>query len=171
MCAAQLLPSLFVLLAVVAGTLLGSAMSTVPFVCFGTYLSWVYLRFLQPNQELNLRSGPRSSPLRSCACSHISSQQAHATVWSPTRQTTADCRGDVLNDDFRFATFFPELMQPVVDKLTGVLGKYMCFPKAASEAPEGTANVASTLLGSEGADAARRRCELCTMLVLPRACT
>ena len=57
-CAAQLLPSLFVLLAVMAGTFLGSALSTVPFVCFGTYLSWVYLRFLQPNQELNLRCGP-----------------------------------------------------------------------------------------------------------------
>lgn len=62
MCAAQLLPSLFVLLAIVAATLMGSALSTVPFVCFGTYLSWVYLRFLQPNQELNLRCGPTSSP-------------------------------------------------------------------------------------------------------------
>ena len=77
----------------------------------------------------------------------------------------------MLNDDFRFATFFPELMRPVVDKLTGALGKYMCFPKAASEAPEGTASVASTLPGSEGADAARRRCELCTVRVWPRACT
>ena len=161
-CAAQLLPSLFVLLAVVAGTLLGSALSTVPFVCFGTYLSWVYLRFLQPNQELNLRCGPRSSP---------GGLAPAATVWSPTRHLTADCRGDVLNDDFRFATFFPELMHPVVDKLTGALGKDMCFPKAASEAPEGTASVASTLPGSEGADAARRRCELCTVRVLPCACT
>ncbi len=56
-CAAQLLPSLFVVSAVVAGTVLGRALSTVPFVCFGTYLSWVYLRFLQPNPELNLRCG------------------------------------------------------------------------------------------------------------------
>ena len=87
----------------------------------------------------------------------------------PTHQLVADCRGDVLNDDFRFATFFPELMHPVVDKLTGALGKYMCFPKAASEAPEGTASVASTLPGSEGADAARRRCELCTVRVSPHA--
>jgi len=55
LCASQLLPSLFVVCAGLTGVVLGSALSTVPFVCFGTYLSWVYLRFLQPNPELNVR--------------------------------------------------------------------------------------------------------------------
>ena len=93
-----------------------------------------------------------------------------ALVGCPTSQLTAACRGDVLNDDFRFATFFPELMHPLVDKLTGALGKYMCFPKAATEAPEGAASSASTLPGSEGADAARRRCELRCVCVPPCTC-
>ncbi|KAK9845713.1 hypothetical protein WJX81_000351 [Elliptochloris bilobata] len=118
---AKLLPSLFVVLAVVAGTFLGSALSTVPFVCFGTCLSWIYLRFLQPNSELNLR-------------------------------------GDILNDDFRFATFFPEIMHPIIDKLTGAVGKYMCFPKASTDTSESLASIATAQLPeSEKSDAARRR--------------
>ena len=78
-------------------------------------------------------------------------------------QPAAGCRGDVLNDDFRFATFFPELVHPVVDKLTGALGKYMCFPMAVPDTSAGIASGAGTLPGSESADAARRRCGLCTV--------
>ena len=79
-----------------------------------------------------------------------------------------------MNDDFRFATFFPEVVHPILDKLAGALGKYLCFFKLTSEAtstfgPGGPAQ----LPGSENADAARRRCDLlaellrCACCVLP----
>ena len=51
----QHLPSIFLLLAVCGSFLLGTSMSTIPFVCFGTYSAWVYLRFLQMNSELAVR--------------------------------------------------------------------------------------------------------------------
>ena len=35
--------------------LLGTSLSTVPFVSFGTYFAWVYLRFLQYKPELSAR--------------------------------------------------------------------------------------------------------------------
>lgn len=51
----QHLPSLFLVFAVAGSFVLGTALSTVPFVCFGTYFAWVYLRFLQYKPELSAR--------------------------------------------------------------------------------------------------------------------
>lgn len=54
-CVLQHLPSLFLVFAVAGSFLLGTALSTVPFVCFGTYFAWVYLRYLQYKPELSAR--------------------------------------------------------------------------------------------------------------------
>ncbi len=153
LCASQLLPSLFVVCAGLAGVVLGSALSTVPFVCFGTYLSWVYLRFLQPNPELDVRC---VSPLacRSLAVARVRIGLCQdALTWQRSRH-----RGDALNDDFRFATFFPEVLHPAIDKLAAVLGKLICFQRTSPEAAGSFAPGASAQPpGPENADAARRR--------------
>lgn len=51
----QHLPGLFVVLAVAGSFFLGTSLTTVPFVIFGTYFAWVYLRFLQLKPELSVR--------------------------------------------------------------------------------------------------------------------
>ena len=59
-CLLQHLPSLFVLTAVVSSFVFGTKLSTIPFVLFGTYSAWVYLRFLQLKPDMSIR----------CALSH-----------------------------------------------------------------------------------------------------
>ena len=54
-CALQHLPSIFLVLAVGGSFPLGTSISTIPFVCFGAYSAWVYLRFFQMNSELSVR--------------------------------------------------------------------------------------------------------------------
>ena len=51
---AQHLPGIFILMAACGSTALGTSLNTIPFVCFGTYAAWVYLRFLQYNSELSV---------------------------------------------------------------------------------------------------------------------
>ena len=51
----QHLPSLFVLFAIVGSFIFGTKLSTIPFVLFGTYSAWIYLRFLQLKPELSVR--------------------------------------------------------------------------------------------------------------------
>jgi hypothetical protein len=51
----QHLPGLFVVLAVAGSFLTKTSLSTVPFVVFGAYFAWVYLRFLQLKPELSVR--------------------------------------------------------------------------------------------------------------------
>ncbi|EIE19425.1 DUF1751-domain-containing protein [Coccomyxa subellipsoidea C-169] len=115
------LPSLFLAFAVAGSFVLGTALSTVPFVCFGTYFAWVYLRFLQYKPELS-------------------------------------ARGDPFNEDFRFASFFPEFVQPPVDKVAQVVGVALRLaPRSPSRAAGGFVPGAAPLPGSDDADAARRR--------------
>ena len=59
-CLLQHLPSLFVLAAIVSSFVFGTKLSTIPFVLFGTYSAWVYLRFLQLKPDMSIR----------CALSH-----------------------------------------------------------------------------------------------------
>lgn len=51
----QHLPLFFCGAASAAALLLGGALSTIPFVLFGTYFGWFYLRFLQIKPELGLQ--------------------------------------------------------------------------------------------------------------------
>ena len=51
----QHLPSLFVLAAIVGSFVFGTKLSTIPFVLFGTYSAWVYLRFLQLKPDMSIR--------------------------------------------------------------------------------------------------------------------
>ena len=54
-CLLQHLPSLFVLAAIVSSFVFGTKLSTIPFVLFGTYSAWVYLRFLQLKPDMSIR--------------------------------------------------------------------------------------------------------------------
>ena len=54
----QHLPSLFVVVSIISSFVFGTKLSTIPFVLFGTYSAWIYLRFLQLKPELSVR----------CAC-------------------------------------------------------------------------------------------------------
>lgn len=51
----QHLPVIFNLLTVTGALVLGSVVKTVPFVVFGTYISWFYLRFFQSKPETSLQ--------------------------------------------------------------------------------------------------------------------
>lgn len=69
-----------------------------------------------------------------------------------------DCRGDPFNEDFRFASFFPEVVQPPVDKVAQVVGIALrLVPRSPTRAAGGFVPGAAPLPGSDDADAARRR--------------
>jgi hypothetical protein len=51
----QHLPSLYVVAVLLVSIVLGSALNNIPTVLLGTYLAWVYLRFLQTKPELGVR--------------------------------------------------------------------------------------------------------------------
>lgn len=71
---------------------------------------------------------------------------------------TVPCRGDLYNDELRFATFFPGILQPHVDKVANALGKLLKIPsRTAAEGAESFKPGTSTLPGSDDAEAARRR--------------
>lgn len=75
----------------------------------------------------------------------------------PTSETVP-CRGDLYNDELRFATFFPGVLQPHVDALADAVGKLLKIPsRTAAEGAETFNAGTSTLPGSDDAEAARRR--------------
>ena len=51
----QHLPVLFVLISTAAAALYKDILGNVPFIVFGTYTSWLYLRFFQWKPELGLK--------------------------------------------------------------------------------------------------------------------
>ncbi|CAI5536120.1 unnamed protein product [Closterium sp. Naga37s-1] len=55
---AKWLPSLFVLLTVVLCFCIGHYRQLLPFILFGTYTSWAYLRFFQPKGDSGLKGDP-----------------------------------------------------------------------------------------------------------------
>ncbi|XP_077217339.1 rhomboid-like protein 19 isoform X2 [Tasmannia lanceolata] len=55
---AEWLPSLLVLTSIVLSFFTSEAMRYLPFVLFGTYGGWIYLRYLQKNPETNLSGDP-----------------------------------------------------------------------------------------------------------------
>lgn len=120
---AKHLPVIFNLLTVIGALALGSALKTVPFVIFGTYISWFYLRFFQSRPETSLQGDP--------------------------------------SDEFRFATFFPAAVQPVIDRVAGLCSKVFRVglqPAAARSASGSSLPLnGAPLPGSDNAEAARRR--------------
>ena len=71
------------------------------------------------------------------------------------------CRGDP-SDEFKFATFFPALLQPAVDKLAGLCSQIFRVglqQPAAARADSGSSYTLNSapLPGSDSAEAARRR--------------
>jgi hypothetical protein len=154
----QHLPSIFLLLAVFGSFLLGTAISTIPFVCFGTYGAWVYLRFLQMNSELAVRCVLRM--IGALHFAHLPVQRGHQCIVK-----LICCRGTRFNEDFRFASFFPEAMHPAVDRVAETLGRALkLHPGAAPAQGAGQMSAAAALPGSDDADASRRRCGLMTGL-------
>jgi membrane associated rhomboid family serine protease len=55
---AKWLPSLLVLVSIIVSILATDSTSYLPFIIFGTYSSWLYLRFLQRKPETNLKGDP-----------------------------------------------------------------------------------------------------------------
>ena len=70
------------------------------------------------------------------------------------------CRGDP-SDEFRFATFFPAAVHPVIDKIAGLCSKIsrVGLQQAAARTESGSSYVldSAPLPGSDNAEAARRR--------------
>eukprot|EP01018_Ginkgo_biloba_P031033 Gb_00318 [translate_table: standard] len=55
---AKWLPSLLVLVSIIVSFLATESTSYLPFIVFGTYGSWLYLRYLQRKPETNLKGDP-----------------------------------------------------------------------------------------------------------------
>lgn len=55
---AKWLPSLVLLLSIVASFFLEGSAAYLPTLIFGTYMSWIYLRYLQKRPETNLKGDP-----------------------------------------------------------------------------------------------------------------
>ncbi|MCO5570687.1 hypothetical protein L7F22_024414 [Adiantum nelumboides] len=117
---AKWVPSIFVLFTTLLGALAVDAMSFLPFVIFGTYSSWLYLRFYQ-------------------------------------RHTDSNYKGD-LSGEFSFATFFPEILRPIVNPICLICEKFFCGRLSRLES-EGSGNILGgvPLPGSDAFDASRRR--------------
>ncbi|KAG6556660.1 hypothetical protein Mapa_001601 [Marchantia paleacea] len=118
---AKWLPSFLVLISLLAGIFLDNPIVYVPFIVFGTYGSWIYLRFFQRRSEANFK-------------------------------------GDA-SDEFAFATFFPEIVSPVVKPIAVVCGKLCCGKRAQNLDGQDPAYVmgGKPLPGSDPAEATRRR--------------
>ncbi|KAL3138155.1 hypothetical protein ABBQ38_005383 [Trebouxia sp. C0009 RCD-2024] len=120
---AKHLPAIFNLLTLTGALLLGSFIKTVPFVVFGTYISWFYLRFFQSKPETSLQGDP--------------------------------------SDEFRFATFFPVALHPVIDRIAGLCSQIfrVGLQQGPARADSGTSLPlnGAPLPGSDAAEAARRR--------------
>ncbi|DBA78781.1 TPA: hypothetical protein ACH3X1_008680 [Trebouxia sp. C0004] len=120
---AKHLPAIFIALTVTGALVLGTVLKTVPFVLFGTYASWFYLRFFQSKPETSLQGDP--------------------------------------SDEFRFATFFPGALHPVIDRVAGLCSQVfrVGLQQAPARAESGTSYVlnGAPLPGSDNAEAARRR--------------
>jgi hypothetical protein len=109
-------PSLYVLLA--GGACAGlKAYTQLPFLLFGFYFAWLYLRFFQQQPETSIMGDP--------------------------------------SEDFKFSTFFPELLHPPIDLLAAILGKVLRLQH--SGGADGKQPGSSALLGSDSAEANRRR--------------
>ncbi|KAI5064110.1 hypothetical protein GOP47_0020780 [Adiantum capillus-veneris] len=117
---AKWVPSIFVLFTTLLGALAADAMSFLPFVIFGTYSSWLYLRFYQ-------------------------------------RHTDSNHKGD-LSGEFSFATFFPEILRPIVNPICLICEKLFCG-RVSNRESEGSGHVLGgvPLPGSDAFDASRRR--------------
>jgi len=120
---AKHLPAIFIALTVTGALVLGTVLKTVPFVLFGTYASWFYLRFFQSKPETSLQGDP--------------------------------------SDEFRFATFFPGILHPVIDRVAGLCSQVfrVGLQQAPARAESGSSYVlnGAPLPGSDNAEAARRR--------------
>lgn len=120
---AKHLPAIFIALTVTGALVLGTVLKTVPFVLFGTYASWFYLRFFQSKPETSLQGDP--------------------------------------SDEFRFATFFPGALHPVIDRIAGLCSQVfrVGLQQAPARAESGNSYVlnGAPLPGSDNAEAARRR--------------
>lgn len=119
---AKHLPGLFISVVVVGSLALGSAVRAIPFTLFGTYLAWLYLRFVQSRNGV---------------------------------------RGD-LSEEFRLASFFPQPLQPPVDRIAGAVTRLTGLGAASTAAQQQQAGSyyglgGAVLPGSDAGDAARRR--------------
>ncbi|KAL4188925.1 hypothetical protein AMTRI_Chr08g204490 [Amborella trichopoda] len=116
---AEWLPSILVLMTIVLSFFTVEAMRFVPFVIFGTYGGWFYLRYFQRNPETNLIGDP--------------------------------------DDEFAFATFFPDFLRPVVNVLALGFHKLLCGKIAVSRKSDSHGLDSMSMTTSNPIEASRRR--------------
>ncbi|XP_031486238.1 rhomboid-like protein 19 isoform X1 [Nymphaea colorata] len=115
---AKWLPSLLVLISIVVSFFVEFS-TYLPIVIFGTYMSWLYLRYLQRKPETGLKGDP--------------------------------------SDEFAFATFFPEILRPIIDPVATIFGRLLCGRSDASNEPKDPLLGLTPLPGSDPVEASRRR--------------
>ncbi|GBG91272.1 hypothetical protein CBR_g52157 [Chara braunii] len=118
---ARWLSPIVVLLSITLCVVFGDPHAVLPFVIFGTYTSWLYLRFFQTKPEGNLKGDP--------------------------------------SEEFSFASFFPDLLRPLVGGVAWVFYRLFCSRAEASPTDANTGYIlgGKPLPGSDPVDASRRR--------------
>ncbi|GMH11274.1 hypothetical protein Nepgr_013115 [Nepenthes gracilis] len=116
---AKWLPSLMLLTAIVASFFIPDSASHLPTLIFGTYMSWIYLRYLQRRPETNLKGDP--------------------------------------SDEFKFSSFFPEFLRPVIDPIASIFHRMLCGRSETSNEAKGHVLGGTPLPGSDPIEASRRR--------------
>ncbi|CAN6471346.1 unnamed protein product [Victoria cruziana] len=115
---AKWLPSLLVLVSIVVSFFVEFS-TYLPIIIFGTYMSWLYLRYFQRKPETGLRGDP--------------------------------------SEEFAFATFFPEILRPIIDPVASLFERLLCGRSDASNEPKDHILGLSPLPGSDPVEASRRR--------------
>lgn len=185
----QHLPGLYVLGASAASSLIGGATHILPFTLFGSYFAWAYLRFVQMRNGVRWETGccfglerdgcrVRVGPQMVRVCAHWIRSDCNrqhrrqrpyihpAGVAIPAAGSACSplpCRGD-LSDEFRLASFFPQLLHPAIDRLAAACTRVTGLGNAAGS-QQHQAAWRSALVGGAALpgsldvadDAARRR--------------
>eukprot|EP00271_Cylindrocystis_brebissonii_P017997 TRINITY_DN4917_c0_g1_i1.p1 TRINITY_DN4917_c0_g1~~TRINITY_DN4917_c0_g1_i1.p1 ORF type:complete len:331 (-),score=45.19 TRINITY_DN4917_c0_g1_i1:415-1407(-) len=119
---AKWIPSLAVVISTGICAALGGTLRYLPFIVFGTFISWIYLRFFQVKAD------------------------------------SSNLKGDPSNEEFAFATFFPDFMRPVVNSIATVVGRIFCGKRGTQDAGDAEFPTGPMPLpGSDPAEASRRR--------------
>ncbi|KAK4783296.1 hypothetical protein SAY86_007670 [Trapa natans] len=112
-------PSILLLLAIAVSFFIPEPAAYIPLLVFGTYMSWIYLRYIQRKPETIFRGDP--------------------------------------SDDFSFASFFPEILRPIINPIASMFAYMLCGRSENSTGTRGYTLEDTPLPGSDPVEASRRR--------------
>ncbi|KAK4759963.1 hypothetical protein SAY87_023094 [Trapa incisa] len=112
-------PSILLLLAIAVSFFIPEPAAYIPLLVFGTYMSWIYLRYIQRKPETIFRGDP--------------------------------------SDDFSFASFFPEILRPIINPIASMFTYMLCGRSENSTGTHGYTLEDTPLPGSDPVEASRRR--------------